>query len=106
MADRGDPNVPSGLFLPTGGPVAWRWGNVVVDQVAQVVTQVVFVLIAALTAAEFVRDRGRRSRDAALMFAALAGIILIQLFTSVSTVQSRPLALIGSVMILAQPYLL
>ncbi|HEY3109653.1 MAG TPA: hypothetical protein VGL23_12915, partial [Chloroflexota bacterium] len=77
-----------------------------VDQAAQFVTQVVFVLIAVLTAAEFARERGPRSRDAALMFAALAGIIAIQWFTSVTTVQSRWLTVAGSVMILAQPYLL
>jgi signal transduction histidine kinase/CheY-like chemotaxis protein len=40
------------------------------------------------------------------MFASLAGIIVIQWFTTVSTVQSRVLLVIGSIVILAQPYLL
>src|SRR5579884_3683145 len=76
------------------------------DQAAQFLPQVVFVLVAVLTAAEWAHTRSARSRDAALMFGTLAVVILLQWFSTLSTVQSVWLTDVGAVAVLAQPYLL
>jgi len=71
------------------------------DQAAQFLPQVVFVLVAVLTAAEWAHTRSARSRDAALMFGTLAVVILLQWFSTLSTVQSVWLTDVGAVAVLA-----
>src|SRR5689334_3521854 len=76
------------------------------QELLQEITRISFVLIAGLTLFDFLRYRDRRLLDITLMFASLAIAILFQEFTKLTGQASRWLTLLGTVMILAQPYLL
>jgi signal transduction histidine kinase/CheY-like chemotaxis protein len=78
----------------------------VADRIADLATQVVFVLIAVLTLAEFARDRRPMKRDSALMFLSLGGIIALQWITNTLGVTGRWLVLLAAGGIVAHPYFL
>jgi signal transduction histidine kinase len=77
-----------------------------VDDLIQWVTQGCLLLIAALTLVDLVRHRDRARVDIALMFGALAAIVLIQGLTRVTRQQTPWLGQFGAILLLAQPYLL
>jgi signal transduction histidine kinase len=77
-----------------------------VDDLLQWITQGCLLLIAALTLVDLVRHRDRARIDIALMFGALAAIVLIQGLTAVTRQQAPWLGQFGAILLLAQPYLL
>jgi signal transduction histidine kinase len=76
------------------------------DDLLRWITQGCFLLIAASTLVDLVRHRDRTRIDIALMFGALAAIVLIQGLTKVIRQQVPWLVLFGTILLLAQPYLL
>jgi hypothetical protein len=70
------------------------------------VTSIVFVLIAGLTLLAWARQRDGMRRDIALVCASLAGLIVIQNVWGLADIQQPELALLGSLVLLAQPCLL
>jgi signal transduction histidine kinase len=70
------------------------------------ITQGCLLLIAALTLVDLVRHRDRARIDIALMFGALAAIVLIQGLTTVTRQQLPWLGKFGAILLFAQPYLL
>jgi len=77
-----------------------------VDDLLDLVTQGALLLIAVLTLADLFRHRDRARIDIALMFGALAAIVLIQGLTTVARQQAPWLGQLGAILLLAQPYLL
>ncbi len=77
-----------------------------VDDLLNWITQGCLLLIATLTLVDLVRHRDRARIDIALMFGALAAIVLIQGLTTVMRQQAPWLGQFGSILLLAQPYLL
>ena len=77
-----------------------------VEDLLSWITQGCLLLIAALTLVDLVRHRDRTRIDIALMFGALAAIILIQGLTTLIRQQVPWLGLFGAILLLAQPYLL
>jgi signal transduction histidine kinase len=77
-----------------------------VNDLLQWITQGSLLLIAALTLVDLVRHRDRARIDIALMFGALAAIVLIQGLTRVTRQQAPWLGQFGAVLLLAQPFLL
>jgi signal transduction histidine kinase len=69
------------------------------------ITQGVLLLIASLTVVDFLRRRGQARLDIALMFGALASIVLFQGIARTMAVRAG-LVDIGSLLLIAQPYLL
>src|SRR5688572_2833626 len=76
------------------------------QELLQEITRISFLLIAGLTLFEFLRQRDQRHLDIALMFASLAVAILFQEFTRLTGQAPSWLATLGSMLTLAQPYLL
>src|SRR5690348_16144016 len=72
----------------------------------QIVTDIVFVVMFAVTAFEFAKHRDRPHLEIALMFGSLALIILEQGLTQLTGLTTREAALVGALVILTQPYLL
>lgn len=70
------------------------------------VTQLLYVLVAGLTLLEWVRHREQTHLDIALAFVSLAVTIVAQNVQQVAGLQLPWLSLLGSLAILAQPYLL
>src|SRR5215216_5480525 len=77
-----------------------------VDDLLTWITQGCLLLIATLTVVELIRHRDRAYIDIALMFGALAAIVLIQGLTTVMRQQVPWLRQLGAILLLAQPYLL
>src|SRR6266540_3795035 len=77
-----------------------------VDDLLNWITQGCLLLIATLTLVDLVRHRDRARIDIALMFGALAAIVLIQGLTTVMRQQAPWLGQFGTILLLAQPYLL
>jgi signal transduction histidine kinase len=77
-----------------------------VNDLLNLVTQGALLLIAVLTLADLFRYRDRARIDIALMFGALAAIVLIQGLTSLMRQQAPWLGKFGGILLLAQPYLL
>jgi signal transduction histidine kinase len=77
-----------------------------VNDLLDLVTQGSLLLIAVLTLRDVIRYRDRARIDIALMFGALAAIVLIQGLTSVTRQQFPWLGRAGAILLLAQPYLL
>ncbi len=76
------------------------------DVALQALTQLVFVLVFILTVLELARRRDRARLEIALLFGSLAVIIVIQGFTQLTGISSREAALVGALLLLANPYLL
>jgi signal transduction histidine kinase len=70
------------------------------------ITQGTLLLIAVLTLIELGRYRDRARIDIALMFGALAAIVLLQGLSTVLRQQAPWLVQLGAILLLAQPYLL
>jgi signal transduction histidine kinase len=77
-----------------------------VNDFLNLVTQGALLLIALLTLADLLRYRDRARIDIALMFGALAAIVLIQGLTTVMRRQVPWLGQLGAILLLAQPSLL
>jgi signal transduction histidine kinase len=77
-----------------------------VDDLLTWITRGCLLLIAALTLADLIRHRDRARTDIALMFGALAAIVLIQGLTAVMRQQVPWLGQFGAILLFAQPYLL
>jgi signal transduction histidine kinase len=77
-----------------------------VDDLLQWITQGCLLLIAALTLVDLVRHSDRARIDIALMFGALAAIVLIQGLTTLMRQQAPWLGQFGAILLFAQPYLL
>jgi signal transduction histidine kinase len=77
-----------------------------VDDLLTWITQGCLLLIAALTVVDLIWHRDRARIDIALMFGALAAIVLIQGLTTVMRRQVPWLGQVGAILLLAQPYLL
>jgi len=69
-------------------------------------TQGLYFLIALLTVADYLRYRDRARLDIALSFGALAAIVLFQRVNQLTSLPSRWLSLLGTLMFVAHPYLL
>lgn len=65
-----------------------------------------YLLIALITWVEFLRHRERTRLDIALMFGALGLAVLIQESTDLASVEAHWLSALGSLAVIAQPYLL
>jgi PAS domain S-box-containing protein len=68
-------------------------------------TQSIFVLLAAITGVDFLRHGDRIRGDSALMFLSLAIVILVGWFTDISGMEVIWLTVVGRVAFVAQPYL-
>jgi signal transduction histidine kinase len=77
-----------------------------VDDLLTWITQGCLLLIAALTLVDLIRHRDQARIDIALMFGALAAIVLLQGLTTVTRRQVPWLGQVGAILLLAQPYLL
>ena len=77
-----------------------------VEELLTLVTQGTFLLIALLTSVDFLRHRDRTRLDIALMFGALAALIVIQRIPAIIGVQVAWLSTAGAILLLSQPYLL
>jgi signal transduction histidine kinase len=77
-----------------------------VDDLLNWIAQGCLLLIAVLTLVDLVRHRDQARIDIALMFGALAAIVLIQGLTTVTRQQVPWLGQFGAILLLAQPYLL
>jgi signal transduction histidine kinase len=69
-------------------------------------TRVFFVLLVVVTLREFLRHRDKVRRDVALVFLCLSAGILIQIFRSITGLDAPWLARVGTLALLAQPFLL
>jgi len=69
-------------------------------------TQITFVLVAAVTLADWIWNRDRTRLDIALVFISLSASIVIQSVQRVVGVQAPWLGTVGSLAVMAQPYLL
>ena len=69
-------------------------------------TRVFFILLVGVTLGEFVRHRDKVRRDVFLVFLCLSASILIQLFRSITGLDAPWLSRIGTLALLAQPFLL
>jgi signal transduction histidine kinase len=77
-----------------------------VDDLLNVVAQGALLLIAILTLVDLIHYHDRARVDIALMFGALAAIVLIQGLTTVMRQHAPWLGPLGTILLLAQPYLL
>ena len=77
-----------------------------VNDLLDLVAQGSLLLIAVLTLRDVIRYHDRARIDIALMFGALAAIVLIQGLTSVTRQQFPWLGRAGAILLVAQPYLL
>src|SRR5919206_3573074 len=77
-----------------------------VNDLLTLLTQGTLFLIAVLTLVDFLRYRDRTRLDIALMFGALAAILLVQAIARLRQLQVAWLGQIGAILLLAQPYLL
>lgn len=77
-----------------------------VSALLELVTRWSFVVLGALTIADYLRHRERDRLDIALMFASLGGTILLQDVLKLLGAESRWTQAVTSILILAQPYLL
>jgi signal transduction histidine kinase len=77
-----------------------------VNDLLTLVTQGTLLLIAVLTLVDLVRHPDQTRLDIALMFGALAAIVLIQGLTMVTHRQAPWLRQLGAILLLAQPFLL
>lgn len=76
------------------------------DQFLTLFVQITFLLLAFLTALDWLRQRGRTRLDIAAMFGSLALFILIGEFQAELEQASRWLEIAGAMALAAQPYLL
>jgi hypothetical protein len=74
-----------------------------VNELLQNLTRIFFVTLALITAMDYIRHRNKIRRDVALVFMSLSSSIFINLFTSITGIQ---IPVVGSLAVLAQPYLL
>ena len=72
----------------------------------QFVTDLVFIVIFAVTAIEFAKHRDRSRLEIALMFGSLALIILEQGLSQLTGLRAREITLLSTLVILTQPFLL
>jgi signal transduction histidine kinase len=77
-----------------------------IDAFLAFLTQVTVMLLGLLTLGDYLRERVRPRLDIALMFGSLAIIVLMQWLGSVLNRQPRWMSMSGSILLLAQPYLL
>ncbi len=70
------------------------------------VTQLVFIFLGLLAAYNYLQFRDKPRRDIALMFGSLATLFAIQIFERLSGTQQGLPGMIGTLALLAQPYLL
>jgi len=77
-----------------------------INELLDLVTQGALLLIAVLTLLDLFRYRDRARMDIALMFGALAAIVLLQGLTTMARQQAPWLGQLGAILLLAQPYLL
>src|SRR5438874_378170 len=77
-----------------------------VEQVARLLPQAIFVLVTLLTVVDYGRHGGARRRDVALMFATLGLTIAIGWVAGGFGMTNRWLSAATGVVVLAQPYLL
>src|SRR5579859_1512531 len=76
------------------------------DLAIQALSQIVFVSIFLLTLGAFLRHPERGRLEIAALFGSLAVIIVVQGFTQLTGIKIPLAALIGGLVLLAQPYLL
>jgi signal transduction histidine kinase len=77
-----------------------------VSALLEVITRWSFVVLGALTTADYIRRRERDRLDIALMFASLGGTILLQEILKLLGAESRWTLAVTTSLTLAQPYLL
>ncbi|HLU09949.1 MAG TPA: hypothetical protein VK003_09805, partial [Oceanobacillus sp.] len=68
--------------------------------------QALFILLAVVTAADWLRHRGEIRRDIALLFGSLGLVFLIQVLENISDTESPVVESIEQFALLAHPYLL